>query len=96
MTKSRLTPTKFSLLLGGAEWRREALRTNLWVVPTLEVIAAIILYAVTHEIDRAAARERLDLPPDGRLLRRVDQFASGMPFTLTVSDGAVRARVEDA
>jgi uncharacterized membrane protein len=62
MTKSRLTPTKFSLLLGGAEWRREALRTNLWVVPTLEVIAAIILYAVTHEIDRAAAGGSLMLP----------------------------------
>jgi hypothetical protein len=29
-----------------SEWRREALRTNLWVVPTVEVIVAVVLYAV--------------------------------------------------
>jgi uncharacterized membrane protein len=53
---------KFSLLPGGTEWRREAFRTNLWVVPTLEVIAVIVLYAATHEIDKAAASGSLSLP----------------------------------
>jgi uncharacterized membrane protein len=38
----------------GSEWRREALRTNLWLVPAIEVIAAIALYVVTHVVDRAA------------------------------------------
>lgn len=43
-------------------WRREALRTNLWVVPMLEVIAAVALYAVTHAIDRAVADGSVTLP----------------------------------
>jgi uncharacterized membrane protein len=47
----------------GSEWRREALRTNLWLVPIIEVIAAIALYIVTHVIDRAAYPPRsLSLP----------------------------------
>lgn len=32
---------------------------------------------------------------DGRVLRRSDQFAPGIHFTLTVSDGTVAARTED-
>jgi uncharacterized membrane protein len=51
----------FSLNLW-SPWRREALRTNLWLVPMLEVIAAVALYAVTHAIDRAAFRGSLTLP----------------------------------
>lgn len=51
-----------SLLPGAADWRREALRTNLWVVPTIEVLAAVCLYAGTHEVDRAATRGALTLP----------------------------------
>ena len=43
-------------------WRREALRTNLWLVPMLEVIAAVALYAATHTIDRAWFRGSLTLP----------------------------------
>lgn len=43
-------------------WRREALRTNLWLVPMLEVIAAVALYAATHAIDRAWFRGSLTLP----------------------------------
>jgi uncharacterized membrane protein len=43
-------------------WRREALRTNLWVVPMVEVSGAIVLYAATHGLDRAAFDGRLHLP----------------------------------
>ncbi len=46
----------------GSEWRREALRTNLWLVPIIEVVAAIGLYFVTHAIDIAAWRGSLQLP----------------------------------
>ena len=42
----------------GSEWRREAMRTNLWLVPALEVVAAVILYAITHVIDLAAYAAR--------------------------------------
>ena len=43
-------------------WRREALRTNLWVVPMLEVIAAVALYAATHAIDRSVSDGSVTLP----------------------------------
>ncbi len=46
----------------GSEWRREALRTNLWVVPTIEVLAAVVLFAVTHALDLAAFHGHLALP----------------------------------
>ena len=36
-----------------SEWRREALRTNLWLVPTIEVLAAAGLFALTYSLDRA-------------------------------------------
>ncbi|MEV7774991.1 DUF2254 domain-containing protein [Kitasatospora sp. NPDC086791] len=45
-----------------AQWRREALRTNLWVVPILEVVVAVLLFAVTWSLDRAAYRGDLTLP----------------------------------
>jgi len=51
----------FPLNLGWA-WRREALRTNLWLVPMIEVLAAIGLYAITHVIDKAAYDGSLTLP----------------------------------
>jgi len=48
-------------MMPGARWRRldaeslrEELRTNLWFVPLLEVIAAICLFVITYAIDRAA------------------------------------------
>jgi uncharacterized membrane protein len=41
-------------LLRGSEWRREVLRTNLWLVPALEVLAAVVLFAITYGLDRAA------------------------------------------
>lgn len=37
-----------------ADRRREKLRTNLWFVPTLEVLAAVVLFAVTCTLDRAS------------------------------------------
>ena len=43
-------------------WRREALRTNLWLVPTLLVVAIILLFAATYGLDRAVARGDLTLP----------------------------------
>ncbi len=44
------------------EWRREALRTNLWLVPSLEILAAVALYAGTHVVDKAAYDGSLTLP----------------------------------
>ncbi len=44
------------------EWRRERLRTTLWVVPTIEVLGALALFALTFEIDRAAYRGDVTLP----------------------------------
>ncbi|HTU77964.1 MAG TPA: DUF2254 domain-containing protein [Solirubrobacteraceae bacterium] len=44
-------------------WRREALRTNLWLVPTVEIALAVVLFAGTYALDRAAADGTLRLPP---------------------------------
>ena len=44
------------------EWRREGLRTNLWLVPSLEILAAVALYAGTHVVDKAAYDGSLTLP----------------------------------
>ncbi len=41
-------------LLHGSEWRRDVLRTNLWLVPAIEVLGAVILFAGTYALDRAA------------------------------------------
>jgi len=38
----------------GSEWRREVLRTNLWLVPAVEVAGAVILFIGTYALDRAA------------------------------------------
>ena len=43
-------------------WRREALRTTFWVVPTLLIAVACVLFAVTVEIDLAAFHHHLALP----------------------------------
>ncbi|MHB8465841.1 MAG: DUF2254 domain-containing protein [Acidimicrobiales bacterium] len=45
-----------------SEWRREALRTNLWLVPTVQVLAAVALFVLTYSLDWAAYTHRLDLP----------------------------------
>jgi uncharacterized membrane protein len=41
-------------LLRGSEWRRDVLRTNLWLVPAIEVVGAAILFVGTYALDRAA------------------------------------------
>jgi uncharacterized membrane protein len=45
-----------------SHWRREVLRTGLWFVPAVEVIAAIGLFALTTVLDRAAYRGGLTVP----------------------------------
>ncbi len=46
----------------GSHWRREVLRTSLWFVPALEVAAAIVLFAGTIAVDRAAYHGDFTLP----------------------------------
>ena len=45
-----------------SQWLREALRTNLWLVPTLEVVLAVGLFLLTLALDRAVYRGSLVLP----------------------------------
>jgi uncharacterized membrane protein len=49
-------------LLRGSDWRREMLRTNLWLVPAVEVAAAVALFAATYALDRAAFAGDFRLP----------------------------------
>jgi uncharacterized membrane protein len=46
----------------GSHWRREVLRTNLWLVPAVEVVAAIALFAGTTAVDKAAYHGVFTLP----------------------------------
>ena len=46
----------------GSHWRADVLRTNLWLVPGIEVLAAIVLFAGTLSLDRAAYRGEFGLP----------------------------------
>ncbi len=43
-------------------WRWEELRTTLWVIPSIFVVVAVLLFIVTFEIDIAAYHGRLTLP----------------------------------
>jgi uncharacterized membrane protein len=43
-------------------WRREALRTNLWLVPTVEIVLVVALFAGTYALDRAAYDGTLHFP----------------------------------
>ncbi len=45
-----------------ASWRWEALRTTLWLVPTVLVLVAVVLFAVTFAIDWAAYYGHMTLP----------------------------------
>jgi uncharacterized membrane protein len=45
-----------------SEWRDEALRTNLWLLPAAESVAAVLLFAVTLSVDRAAFHGGVTLP----------------------------------
>jgi uncharacterized membrane protein len=44
------------------DWRREALRTTLWVVPAAMIAAAVALFVLTYALDRAAAAGELSFP----------------------------------
>jgi uncharacterized membrane protein len=46
-----------------SDWRAETLRTNLWLIPAIESVAAVLLFAATLSIDRAASRGEISLPP---------------------------------
>jgi len=43
-------------------WRREALRTTLWLVPTVLVTAAVALFALTLELDQLVYHHHVVLP----------------------------------
>jgi uncharacterized membrane protein len=45
-----------------SDWRDEALRTNLWLIPAIASVAAVGLFAVTLTIDEAAFHGELRLP----------------------------------
>jgi uncharacterized membrane protein len=45
-----------------SDWRNETLRTNLWLIPAIESMAAVLLFAITLGIDRAAGRGQISLP----------------------------------
>ncbi|MDQ6879375.1 MAG: DUF2254 domain-containing protein, partial [Candidatus Dormibacteraeota bacterium] len=51
-----------SLLLPLSRSSREALRTNLWALPSLMVVLVAGLFVVTYSVDSAAAAGRLTLP----------------------------------
>jgi uncharacterized membrane protein len=45
-----------------SQWRREMLRTNFWLMPSLEVVASIALFWATLEVDRAVYHGSLTMP----------------------------------
>ena len=45
-----------------SDWREEAFRTNLWLIPVVESLAAVALCAVTLRVDQAAAHGTIKLP----------------------------------
>jgi uncharacterized membrane protein len=56
----RETPYGFTV---ESHWRDETLRNNLWLIPALESLAAVALFAVTVSLDEAAFHGELRLPP---------------------------------
>lgn len=69
-------------LLRGSGWRREVLRANLWLVPAVEVVVAVVLFATTYALDRAAFAGDFGLPgacPDicGLVTWLAARFAAG-------------------
>src|SRR5580692_6316445 len=45
-----------------SDWRAEALRTNMWLIPAIESLAAVALFAITLTIDEAAFHGEVRLP----------------------------------
>ncbi len=44
------------------QWQRDELRTNLWLVPTIVILGALGLFALTLRLDRAAYHRQFPLP----------------------------------
>jgi len=49
-------------LAAESEWRDEKLRTNLWLIPAAESVAAVLLFAFTLSVDQAAFHGEITLP----------------------------------
>jgi uncharacterized membrane protein len=45
-----------------SDWRNETLRTNLWLIPAVESVAAVLLFVLTLSVDHAAFHRQLSLP----------------------------------
>ena len=45
-----------------SDWRKETLRTNLWLIPAIESVAVVLLFVLTLSIDHAAFHHELSLP----------------------------------
>jgi uncharacterized membrane protein len=45
-----------------SDWRNETLRTNLWLIPAIESVAAVLLFVLTRGIDHAAFHHEVSLP----------------------------------
>jgi uncharacterized membrane protein len=48
--------------LRGSEWRSDVLRSNLWLVPAVEVVIAALLFVGTYALDRAAYNGTFQVP----------------------------------
>ena len=55
------------LSFGLSPWRRDALRTTLWVVPLLLLLVAVGLFIITYRIDQNVYHRHLTLPSWVRL-----------------------------
>jgi uncharacterized membrane protein len=45
-----------------SDLRNETLRTNLWLIPAIETVAAVLLFALTLSVDQAAFHGEISLP----------------------------------
>ncbi|MCX4750517.1 DUF2254 domain-containing protein [Kitasatospora sp. NBC_01287] len=61
MPAPRFPASRRSAPFGGAAWYRERLRTNLWLVPTVEALLFALLFAATITLDRLAYDGRFSL-----------------------------------
>lgn len=43
-------------------WRREALRTTLWVIPLILLLAAVALFLATYRVDHQVYQRHDSLP----------------------------------
>ena len=48
-----------------ADWRREQLRTNLWLVPVVQTLGIVMLFGITYTVDRSAYDGWIQFPNVG-------------------------------